>query len=102
VSTRALLPAISFGKPYRMIGVRGLTQDQMKIVLFLLFEGGYPFNISSANRYRPKIRLLPPNFSSGLITLVTDHDVSVKNVRRKRVGHDCRTHSIGRKSPIIE
>ena len=27
-----------------MIGVRGLTQDQMKIG-FLLFEGGYPRNI---------------------------------------------------------
>lgn len=86
----------------------GLTQDQMNFVFFLLFEGGYPRNISSVNRYRPKIRLLPPNLSSGLITLVTDHAVpvwqvsAVRKTRFNYVGHDCRTHTIGRKSPIIE
>jgi hypothetical protein len=37
-------PAISFGTPLQMIGVRGLTHDQMKIG-FLLFEGGCPKNI---------------------------------------------------------
>ena len=49
----ALSLTISLLAPW-MMSIRGLTQDQIKTVVFLAFEGGYPRNISSATQAGPK------------------------------------------------